>query len=195
MEVKKLGHLTIEEYVQIQQENGRKYEYHNGAIFAMAGGSYNHSTISGNIFFRVMSELLKKKPECKSHNSDLMLHILATNTILYPDGMIICPPVKRSTRYKEAVTNPSVIIEVLSPSTESYDRGDKFHFYRQIPTLQEYILVSQDKKQVEVFRNTGGNDWNIQRYDESNETFPIESVGIELVLEELYLNVDFSVEE
>jgi Uma2 family endonuclease len=183
-----LNNITIEEYLATLQDSDQKYEYHDGAIFAMAGGTLNHSRINTNLLVEIGSELRRKGSECEPFNSDARLYIEAFNKIVFPDSMVVCGEVESSKRDSEAVTNPKVIIEVLSKTTESYDRGDKFYFYRQIPSLQEYILVAQDKYQVEVFLKGNGNMWSIERYEGTEETLPVASLGIEIPFQMIYRN-------
>lgn len=125
---------SIEEYVQLEQETNTKYEYHDGKLFAMAGDTLNHSSIST----RMTSELDRHLEEsnCIVFNNDAKLNIVKFNKYVYPDAMIVCGVVERSNQYPEAITNPIIIIQVLSESTAAYDRGDKFKFYRSIPSLQ-----------------------------------------------------------
>ena len=181
--------ISIEQYQAIERENDTKYEYHDGTIFAMAGGSFNHGLIGGNFFANLNTKLLQKNGPCFPLNSDIKLHIASENRFLYPDGMVICDDVERSKIDKEAVTNPTVIIEVLSKSTESYDRGDKFHFYRQISSFKEYLLISQDKYQVEVFTKNENNTWNIQRITGEDAKILISTLGVELEFQAIYRNV------
>jgi len=119
------------------------------------------------------------------------LYIEAGNKIVYPDAMVVCNEIKRAETDKEALVNPTVIVEVLSKSTEAYDRGDKFYFYQQIPTLKEYILVAQDKQQVDVCKKGEGNLWSFKRYEPSYNKLKIESIETEIPLDTIYRNVVF----
>jgi Uma2 family endonuclease len=157
----------------------------------MAGGTIRHGRISGNIFREVDSKLRLKKSSCSSFNSDIKLHLEKGNRFVYPDMMVVCGKEMLSSTYKEAITNPTVIIEVLSESTANYDRGDKFYFYRQIKSLREYILIEQDKAQIEIFSRVEANFWKIDRIEGLESKLNISSVGVEVDLKEIYLNVEF----
>ncbi|MEM1215686.1 MAG: Uma2 family endonuclease [Bacteroidota bacterium] len=193
LEAPKLNNLSIEDYLVVEEQAEERYEYHDGEIFAIAGGSLRHSLVSLNFNSEIRFALKKKNKHCRVFNGDAKLHVVSVNKIFHPDGMIVCGEVQLSPRTKHALTNPSIIIEVLSPSTELYDRTDKFYSYQQVPSLEEYVLVSQDKAQVEVFRKTG-NKWVIERIIGIAETVSLTSVGIQLNMESIYENVDFDPE-
>jgi len=116
MEAATLNKISIAEYIAICLEQNQKYEYHNGRIFAMAGGTLNHSRIGKNMVFQLESNLLSKNSKCETFNNDARLYIDASNKIVYPDAMVVCGEVERSKAEKESVTNPTVIVEVLSES-------------------------------------------------------------------------------
>lgn len=185
MEAKKLGNLSIQEYLAIEIKNDTKYEYHNGSIIAMAGGTLNHGLICGNIFGEIRTSLRQKNSGCMPMNSEIKIHIQKQNRFLYPDTMVVCDEIETADEDKNAVINPTVIIEVLSKSTASYDRGDKFFFYRQIPTLKEYILIEQDKYQIELYQRQE-NLWKITRVSGLTKSISIESLGIEIDLSAIY---------
>ncbi len=189
MIAKNLDNLSISEYIKIEQQTDTKYEYHNGSIYAMAGGTLNHGLICGNIFGEIRTALKHKKSDCKVMNSEIKLHVKEKNSFLYPDTMIVCGEIEKSQLESNAVTNPVVIIEVLSKSTANYDRGDKFFFYRQIDSLQEYILIEQDKAQIEVYKKKG-DLWKITRIAGVDNFLPISSLNIKLKLEDIYENIE-----
>lgn len=190
MEAEKLSKVTLEEYSKIERTSEQRYEYHNGIIRAMAGGSFNHGLIIGNIFSEIHSRLTSKNDPCYPLNNDIKLHIEAQNKFLYPDVMVVCNDLNMSSLNPEAVTNPLLIIEVLSDSTESYDRGDKFYFYRQIPKLKEYVLIAQNRKMIESY--TREIDlWNISRTSISDEVLKLASIDIEIPLKSIYRKVVF----
>lgn len=160
-QIKKEPKLTIEEYIKLEQEAQQKYEFHNGYVYAMAGGTDSHNTITMNISGEIYAAL--KVKDCKIKNSDTKLYLENNNKFVYPDAMIICGKQEESEKLKDAFTNPIVIIEVLSESTGSYDRGDKFGFYRQIPSLRHYILIEQDKIKIDIFsRQSSTSLWDIR---------------------------------
>ena len=136
MTATKLNKVSLEDYIRIEQESNTKYEYHDGTIYAMAGGSDNHTELLGNIFFELRSALKQKGKPCRAFNSEMKLHIEEFNKYLYPDAMVVCGEVQKPNENTSGITNPLVIVEVLSDSTEAYDRGDKFFFYKHIPIFK-----------------------------------------------------------
>jgi Uma2 family endonuclease len=195
MQALKLAPVSFEEYLAMEKQDDTRYEFHDGYIYAMAGGSFNHSIIGANIIGELREKLKAKGSSCYPSNSDLKLYIEAGNRYLYPDVMILCKDdVKTSPTYKHAVTNPVVVVEVLSESTSDYDRKDKLFFYQQIPSVKEYVLVEQDKAEVSIFSRGEGDFWKFDLITGRENTLPLPSLNIELKLEELYLNVDFDKE-
>jgi Uma2 family endonuclease len=190
MEAQKLSNLSYSDYLNIEETTGIKHEYHNGAIVAMSGGTIEHSLISGNIFALLKNELKKKKQRCKPLNSDAKLHIEASNKFLYPDVMVVCGEFEKPKNEVSSINNPIVIIEVLSKSTESYDRGDKFYFYRQIPSLQEYILIDQYKAMVDLHIKKS-DLWEIKRIEGITQSIEIAALDIHLDFKDIYEDVDF----
>lgn len=189
MEAKKLTNISISDYIKIEEESDAKYEFHDGSIFAMAGGTINHGLIIGNAFSAVKAAL-KSNKNCTSLTSEIKLHIEQLNKFVYPDGMVVCGDIERAKKDSNSITNPAVIIEVLSHSTESYDRGDKFYFYRQIPSLKEYILIDQYQAKIEVY-NRHGDMWQIRRLEGIDKMLEITSINIEIALEDVYEGVSF----
>jgi len=194
MQATKLQKLTIEEYLEIEQSSDNKYEYHDGYIYGMAGGTVNHGRISTNISREIGNNLIKKGSSCEIFNSDVKLHIQKENRYVYPDGMVVCGDLQYSEDYKEAITNPILIIEVLSKSTADYDRGDKFFFYQQIKSLQEYILIEQDKMQIDIYSRRK-NLWKISRVTQKDGTLHLSSLDITIDLNEIYRSVQFDLSE
>lgn len=191
MEAKKLENLSLAEYLQIEKEADTRYEYHNGKIFAMAGGTVEHGLISGNTYGEIRMALRRKNSDCTPINSDVKLHIISLNKFLYPDVMVICGEIERSEAEKDAIINPTVIVEVLSQSTESYDRGDKFFSYRQIASLKEYILIDQYKAQIDAYVREE-DLWKIMRIEGMDKELNLDSLGITISLKDIYENVSFS---
>lgn len=182
--------ISIEDYLAIEQEANTRYEYHDGIIYAMAGGSIEHGLISGNTYGELKFGLRENGSDCIVINSDVKLHVESLNKFLYPDVMVVCNEIERSTKENNAIINPSVIVEVLSNSTEAYDRGDKFFAYQQIASLKEYILIHQYKAQVEIY--TRKNDlWRITRIEGLGESFLISALGISINLKNVYEDVVF----
>ncbi len=191
MEAGKLKNLSVKEYIRIEQETAMKHEYHDGTIFAMAGGSIEHGVISGNVFGEIKIQLRNKNSSCRVFNSEVKLHIQALNKFVYPDVMAVCGKTERSNLEQSAIVNPVLIVEVLSKSTESYDRGDKFFFYRHIPTLKEYILIDQYKPLVEIYKKQS-DLWSIERVMGIEEQLELSAVGIHIELSHIYEDVDLN---
>jgi Uma2 family endonuclease len=145
--------MSYAEYLAAEQASEVKHEYLRGEVFAMAGGTLEHSRLAVNLQGELRSALAGRR--CHVFNSDARLRIVETDRSTYPDAMVVCGQVQRAGDDHDAVTNPVVIVEVLSDSTEAEDRGDKFAHYRRIPSLREYVLVSQKAPRIEIFRREG----------------------------------------
>jgi Uma2 family endonuclease len=180
---------TREEYLAIEDQADYKSEYHQGEIFAMAGGSRNHSVICVNVIRR-LSEAVDDK-DCIVFDGNMKLDIHKANAILYPDSMVVCGEVEFYQNRTDAVGNPSLIVEVISPSTESFDRGKKFQLYRGIPSFQEYLLISQYSPTVERFVKQAENRWLYSVSNGLDGRVAIQSVGCELSLDHIYRKVAF----
>lgn len=193
MKAHKLPILSVKEYIQQEVESNVKYEYHNGKIYALAGGTLNHGLISGNVYSEMRNKLKENKSNCLPFNSDIKLHIEESNSYVYPDTMVICGDIERADEDQNSVVNPVLIVEVLSKSTAEYDRGDKFHLYRKIPTFKEYVLIEQKKYVVDVhYKNDNSDLWRITRYEGLDHIINLQSIGIEISMEELYFRTDIS---
>ncbi len=185
-----LKSYSIEEYQAIEEETGIKHEYHDGNVWAMSGGTINHGILCGNIFSELRNAL--DRDTCQAYLSEIKLSIEATNSFVYPDAMVVCGDLEKSEKNPHAICNPTVIVEVLSKSTALYDRGDKFFLYRQIPSLREYILIEQDKYQVESFFQKDNNVWQISRTTGVDSILKVSSLDIDISMSDLYENIDLS---
>jgi len=196
MKAHKLTQLTVKEYIAQEIATNTKYEYHNGSIYALAGGTLNHGLICGNIYAGLRNKLSAKASNCLPFNSEVRLHIDKSNSYVYPDCMVICGDIERGKEETETVTNPIVIFEVLSKSTAEYDRGDKFFLYQKIPTFKEYVLIEQKKYVVDVhYKNNKSDLWQIIRYEGIDAVVKINSLGIEITMEELYYRTSIDLDE
>ena len=155
----------------------------------MAGGSPRHAEIGGNAYAALHTQL-RGKP-CRPFNSDLRLEVLETKATFYPDVSVVCPPLEYSADDAYALTNPVVLIEVLSPSTETFDRGAKWAHYQRIPSLRDYVLISQNVMRVEHYARQPDNSWLLRVYEQASDAAILESVDCRLLLEEVYERVTF----
>ncbi len=177
-------YITEEEYVRLEEASGQKHEYLNGRVYAMAGGTPSHSAVGTNIAGALFSRL-RGKP-CRPFNSDLRVKVEATGLKTYPDVTVACPPERYDERDPNSLLNPTVIIEVLSPSTEQYDRTDKFDALKQIPGLRDYVLVSPERVRVEHLRRSENGEWVLKSYTLRSQVLALASIGVEVPLDEIY---------
>ncbi|MGB3237836.1 MAG: Uma2 family endonuclease [Geitlerinemataceae cyanobacterium] len=165
------SYLSPEDYLQLETHSPTKHEYFDGEIFAMAGATDAHVTIAGNLFADLRSHL--RGSGCRVFICDMKARIVKRNRFFYPDILVTCDP--RDTETDTYKCFPKLIVEVLSPSTESFDRGDKFHDYQTIESLQEYVLINTQHRRVEIFRRHTDGLWLFQNYDDG-ETFQLKSI-------------------
>lgn len=170
--------LSPEEYLESEPAAAVRREYLAGQLYAMAGSSDRHNTIALNIAAELRARL--KGGPCRVFITDMKILVRAAETFYYPDVFVTCDPADREPLYKE---HPKVVFEVLSPTTEATDRREKLLVYRQLPSLDEYVLVSQDRRRVEVFRRAGG--W-LPEVLVGEDVLRLESLGVELGLGEVY---------
>ena len=178
--------MSPEEYLAFERASEVRHEYADGEVFAMAGGTREHSLIAGNVV-RELGNVLRTKP-CEVHGSDLRIKIAASGRYVYPDASVVCGGTLFEDSGRDTLLNPIVIIEVLSDSTEAYDRGEKFELYRTIPSFQEYVIVSQKKVRVEHFQRRPDGRWVLAVLG-ADDRLELESIGCEVAMEELYLKV------
>lgn len=176
---------TESEYLAREREAETKSEYFQGEIFAMAGGSPAHSIIAMNISISLGSQL-RKKP-CTAYTSDMRVKIAAIRKYCYPDVSVVCgKPEYEKDVFGESLLNPTLIVEVTSPSSADYDRGTKFAHYRALPSLKEYALVDSECVSVEVFSKQPNGKWLLSEYKSLSESALLESIDCALPLAELY---------
>jgi len=182
------NYLTPEEYLELEEKSLEKHEYINGEVYAMAGASDTHITIALNIASELRNHLRGKG--CKVFISDMKVRVKQHNCYYYPDVLVTCESKDQETpNYKQY---PQVIIEVLSPSTEAFDRGDKFADYQTLESLEEYILINTKKPRIESFRRGENNDWILTIYTpENNPQFEIKSLNFQGDLNLIYEDITF----
>ncbi|RLS78271.1 MAG: Uma2 family endonuclease [Planctomycetota bacterium] len=181
--------ITPQEYVIRERQAPIKSEFYQGEIFAMGGGSANHSLIAAN-FVGEARNSLKGRP-CAVFNSDLRVQVQSTGLYTYPDATIVCGELLFDDDHRDTLLNPTLIVEVLSDSTEKYDRGKKSNHYRQIASLKELILIAQDRSHVERFTRQANGDWLFHEQKELTADFELKSLGISIAISELYRGVKF----
>ena len=177
------------EYLAMEEVADYKSEYFNGEIFAMSGGTPDHSSVAVNIATE-LNRLLAPRP-CRVFNSDMRLHIESNSLYTYPDVMVICGKIELVKRRNDTVTNPVLIVEVLSESTRDYDRGLKFNLYKQVPSLQEYVVVESENPRVECYRRGADDQWVVEMIDDLSATVKLASVACEISLHEIYRKVSW----
>lgn len=183
---------TVEEYFRIDEAADTRHEYVDGRIFDRAGGTDRHSQITVNLLGLLWSRL-RGKP-CQGRDGNLRVRYGRKVRHGYPDALIFCgsPQFDPKARSNTTLLNPTVLFEVLSESTEAYDRGQKFGYYRDIDSLQEYVLIAQDRPSVQVYRRAPSGVWAIEPpFDGLTSSVQLVSAGIELPLSELYGGVEF----
>ena len=179
---------TLEEYYALEGGSPEKHEYWRGCVYLMAGDSANHAFITSNIV-RHLGNLLDDKP-CQVASSDLRIRVMANDLETYPDASVVCGPVDFIINRDNVITNPCLIVEVLSPSTESYDRGAKFEFYKGIGAFQDYLLV--DSRQVYVTHYQRVADgWLQKTYHKLEDVVALENLAIGLKLAAVYQKIEF----
>ena len=178
-------YLSVNDYLRLEAESPIKHEYIDGKVYAMAGASDSHVTIAGNLFAALRAHI--RGTGCRLYISDMKAQVEARNRFFYPDVMVTCDQRDRETdTYKRF---PKLVIEVLSKSTEAYDRGDKFLAYQALESLQEYVLINTRHQRVESFRRSDSGLWVLQFYTSEDETFTLESIDFTGTFAELYEDV------
>lgn len=180
--------FTPEQYLALERKADSKSEYYNGFIVAMAGASIEHNTIALNLASEIRSQF-KGRPG-RVYMSDMRLYVTPSGLYTYPDVVAVCGEAQFQDDEVDTLLNPTMIVEVLSPTTESYDRGKKFAHYRQLTSLREYVLVSQDQILVELFTRQGDR-WLLAEFRRLDDTLPLASIGCEIPLREIYSLIEF----
>ena len=190
MDAQQKTYLTPEQYLAIERRAETKSEYLDGEMFAMSGASREHNLIVVNLT-REISAQLRDKP-CETYSNDQRVRVLTTGLYTYPDLVVACGEPRFEDKAFDTLLNPTLIIEVLSPSSEAYDRGKKFEHYQTLPSLAEYVLVCQDEPRVEQFLRQGGNRWLLTVATGLEASIALPSIQCELALAEVYRKVKLS---
>ncbi len=181
------NYITPEEYLQLELHSDVKHEYIDGYVYAMAGASDSHVTVSGNLFALLRNHV--RGSGCRVFISDMKARIEPLNRYYYPDVMVTCD--ERDKEYTREKKFPCLIVEVLSDSTEAFDRGDKFADYQVLESLQEYVLINVKRQRVECFRRNQEGLWLLQSYTSQDKYFQLKSVNFEAEMSVLYEDVVF----
>lgn len=176
--------FTEQEYLEFERASEEKHEYYRGEIFAMSGAKVPHNIIAGNLFSELKQQL-KGKP-CRPFTSDQRIHIPSNSLFTYPDISIICGDIETKDNDEWNALNPFVIIEVLSPGTKGYDRGEKFQLYRDIASLKEYILVDSAAVLIEAYHINETGHWELTEYKDITDNLSVSTVMLTIPLAEIY---------
>jgi Uma2 family endonuclease len=182
---------SIEEYLALEVDATERHEYRDGAIVLMSGGLPNHNRISRNLC-TAMTVGLRGQP-FEVFVADQRLWMPLTRLYTYPDVMVIAGELVLQPGRKDTVTNPVLIVEVLSKSTQAYDRGEKFTAYRSIPSFAEYVLVDQYSQHIEHYVKTSAKKWDFQEYDETDTVVRLGTIGLDITIADIYDKVEFEV--
>ena len=194
MSIQPRSYYSFENYLATERECiDEKHEYVAGEVFAMAGASYNHNLITANLVRRLGNQL-DGRP-CTVLTSDMRVRVATADACAYPDIVVLCDqPVFHDSR-RDVLTNATLVAEVLSPSTEGYDRGGKFAIYRGLPSLRQYVLIAQDQPAVDVFTRQPDGRWILDAYTDPAAPIHFEPIDCTLLLREVYDKVEFETPE
>ena len=179
-------YLTPKEYLAFERKATTKHEYVNGQIVAMSGASFAHNFITANTANQLYNQLIDS--ECRVATSDMRVKAIQTESYFYPDVVVVCGEPRAEDDVFDTLLNPTIIVEVLSRSTATYDRGEKFDHYQRIASLMEYILIAQDKVFVEHYHRQQGR-WQQTEFRELQDVLSLDSIGCELHLQDIYRRV------
>lgn len=183
--------LTEAEYLEIERAAERRSEYYRGEMFTRAGATEQHVLLTGNLFVQLTLRL--RGGSCRAYNSDMRVNVSEAGLYTYPDLSIACGERRFLDDRRDTLLNPVVLIEVLSPTTERYDRGAKFELYKALESLREYVLVAQDRMRVERYmREANSNQWGLTLHEEGEAVMVLDSVGCAVTLAEIYRDVELS---
>ena len=181
---------TPEQYLAIERAAVFRSEFFRGEMFAMVGASRKHNLIAGNIFGELRQQFKDRK--CEVYQSDMRVKVNATGLHTYPDVVATCDEPRFEDNQVDTLVNPKVIVEVLSPSTDLWDRGKKFEHYRNIPSLREYVLISHDHVLVERFAINADGQWALSDYRTLDDVLVLNSIFCQINLSDVYARIDFS---
>ncbi len=176
--------LSPEEYLAMERQAQEKSEFVDGEMFLMAGATEEHNAISSNLVIELGIQF-KKRP-CKVYSSDMRVNVSIQGDYVYPDVVALCEAPQFSDEHKDNLMNPALVVEVLSESSEIYDRGRKFELYRQLPSVQEYLLVAQDRCHIEQYQRQANGQWLLSEFKAMEAELVLTSVNVTLRVEDVY---------
>jgi Uma2 family endonuclease len=182
--------LTPEQYLEIERKAEFKSEYYEGEMFAMAGAREAHNLIVGNLHSDLHQQL-RPRP-CRAYMSDMRVRVSPSGLYTYPDVTVVCGEPQFLDERRDTLLNPSLIVEVLSPSTEAYDRGRKFKHYRSVESVSQYLLVSSEQVSAELFTRQPDGGWRLIAVSSMEDSLDLQSVGCRLALADVYEKVDLT---
>lgn len=182
-------HVSLDAYTDLEASTGLKHEYYRGSVYAMTGASPRHNLIVANVIALLHAQLRGRA--CTVYASDQRIKVEQTGLYTYPDISVICGDLRLDSAKRDTATNPTVLVEVLSPSTKDYDRGTKFQHYRTIDTLREYVVISQEMRHIEQYIRQSGDEWLLREFEQPEQVLGLESIGCTLDLQGVYEKVAF----
>jgi Uma2 family endonuclease len=186
-------YYTPEEYLRMEENSEEKHEYHEGEIYLMSGAKPRHNLVSFNISTRIGLGIEDK--DCTGYTSDQLISNPKQEFFYYPDISVVCGEPELLPERDYVITNPILIVEVMSPSTARFDKGDKFDKYRTIPSLQSYVLIEQSKIQILNYRRVNDTDWYLEELNDISQTLKIPALDLEILLTRIYSKVNFNTDE
>ncbi len=185
----KYNYISAEEYLAEERAATEKHEYYQGEIFAMSGASLKHNKLFSNVFSDIANKL--KGKGCQPFGSDLRIHIPENTLYTYPDISVFCGDPNLTDDHFDTATNPTLIIEILSKTTRDYDLGGKFKLYRDIKSLQAYLVVDSLSIYAELHTKQTNNQWQLQEFKNNNDIIPIDCLEINILVKDIYENISF----
>lgn len=189
MGIPELKYMTAEAYLSFERNSPDKHEYYKGEIFAMSGASRKHNKIDSNLRTAIGNWLKGKK--CNVYGSNLRVSVKTESLYAYPDIVVVCGEELYTDNEFDTLTNPTLIIEILSPSTAAYDKGLKFELYRALPDLKEYILIDSNKIHVTQYKKNDDGTWLLKEYKNISDTLTLAAIQMPLPLKDCYEGIDF----
>ena len=182
---------TLEEYLALERESEVRYEYWNGEVFAISGGPLHHDRIMGNVFELLRTQLRRKG--CEVFTNNMPIKVPAAPPYRYADGSVVCGQVEvERFNNNDLLLNPVLLWEVLSPSTEAYDRGDKFTYYKSVPSFCEYLLIAQHRPHITHYVKQQDNAWAYEEVNDLDDRLSLPSIECILRLSDVYRDVEFT---